>query len=171
VRRYLSPVWTLLFSIAVGDECLNSLLGALDCVHRCAKNDPLGRRQFAMEADFVHGAAQPQHQIVDVVGVGQKKTAQPNVCEPYCVSPARRPLISTVKNQRVAASLTSGFLTRKAVKRWALVRVVEPDLKQLSSLVGGGLPFPLEYGHLSGLRQQRMASLNRDILYSAIGGY
>jgi hypothetical protein len=54
---------------------------------------------------------------------------------------------------------------------WALVRVVELDLKQLSSFVGGGLPFPLEYGHLSGLRQQRMTSLNLDILYSAIGGY
>jgi hypothetical protein len=44
-------------------------------------------------------------------------------------------------------------LERKVVKRWALVRVVELDLKQLSSFVGGGLPFPLEYGHLSGLRQ------------------
>ena len=69
------PGRTLLVSIAVGDECLNSLLGVLDCVHRCAKNEPLGRCQFAMEADFVHGAVQPQHQIVDVVGVGQKKTA------------------------------------------------------------------------------------------------
>jgi len=52
-----------------------------------------------------------------------------------------------------------------------LVRVVELDLKQLSSFVGGWLPFPLAYGHLSGLRQQRMTSLNLDILYSAIGGY
>ena len=52
-----------------------------------------------------------------------------------------------------------------------LVRVVELDLKHLSSFVGGWLPFPLEYGHLSGLRQQRMTSLNLDILYRAIGGY